>query len=164
MLPVLAAVGCTASAEEVRPPPDQLAFPTGMAVSPDEHSLFVVNANSELRFDSGSIGVLDLDLIETVIASWSGGTIPSGFDCMQDLGHTETLQCDEKRPKATRACGSATCHRSDGAGTPAAPAPPNLLRVRSDPRRSVGRAADYDGEPALQRQLGSYPLCDDAHR
>ena len=47
--------GCTASAEEVRPPADELFFPTGAAVSPDERFLFVANANSELRYDSGTI-------------------------------------------------------------------------------------------------------------
>ncbi|HMG56402.1 MAG TPA: hypothetical protein VK601_23040, partial [Kofleriaceae bacterium] len=59
----LAAAGCTASSEDVRPPPDQLSFPTGLAVSPDGNALFVSNANSELRYDSGSIGVVDLTIV-----------------------------------------------------------------------------------------------------
>ena len=33
-------VGCTASAEEVRPPEDQFFFPTGASVSPDDARLF----------------------------------------------------------------------------------------------------------------------------
>ena len=48
---------CTASADEVSPPKDQFFFPTGLAIAPDESRLFVTNANSELRYDSGSINV-----------------------------------------------------------------------------------------------------------
>ena len=48
---------CTASSEEVGPPKDELYFPTGMALSPDNSVAFVVNANSELRYNSGSISV-----------------------------------------------------------------------------------------------------------
>jgi YVTN family beta-propeller protein len=166
MLPVLAAVGCTASAEEVRPPRDQLAFPTGMAVSPDEHSLFVVNANSELRFDSGSIGVIDLDQVEAVIASWAAGTIPSGYDCTQDHDHIETLQCQEqkffKTDSGVRVGNFATDLRvqdfSDGGAV-------NLrvfVPTRGDP--SVAWA-DYDGDRLrCNSSSESYPLCDDAHR
>jgi YVTN family beta-propeller protein len=166
VLPVLAAVGCTASAEEVRPPRDQLAFPTGMAVSPDEHSLFVVNANSELRFDSGSIGVIDLDLVEAVISSWAAGTIPAGYDCTQDPDHTETLQCSEqkffKADSGVRVGNFATDLRvqafSDGGAV-------NLrvfVPTRGDP--SVAWA-DYDGDRLhCNSSAESYPLCDDAHR
>ena len=53
-------VGCTASSGEVRPPEDQLFFPTGAKVDPSEMLLFVANANSELRYDSGSISTFDL--------------------------------------------------------------------------------------------------------
>lgn len=166
MFPVLAAAGCTASAEEVRPPRDQLAFPTGMAVSPDEHSLFVVNANSELRFDSGSIGVIDLDQVEAVIASWAAGTIPSGYDCTQDPDHVETLQCQEqkffKADSGVRVGNFATDLRvqdfSDGGAV-------NLrvfVPTRGDP--SVAWA-DYDGDRLrCNASSESYPLCDDAHR
>ena len=64
MVPVaiaLALGACTASSEEVRPPDDQLFFPTGVAVSPDESLLFALSANSELRYDSGTVTVFSLD-------------------------------------------------------------------------------------------------------
>jgi len=61
--------GCTASGAEVEPPNDQLFFPTGMGVSPDDSVLFVANANSELRYDSGSISVFDLAQIDAVTAA-----------------------------------------------------------------------------------------------
>src|SRR5690349_17941561 len=86
--------GCTASAEEVRPPNNELYFPTGAAISPDERQLFVANANSELRFDSGSVAVLPLDPIETVVSDWlANKTVPA--DCEQDPDHSETLLCEE---------------------------------------------------------------------
>ena len=90
---------CTASASEVEPPRDQLFFPTGMAVAPGDAYLFVANANSELRYDSGSIDVVDLAAVDNVIAGWTTSqTIPNQGDpkgCYQDTDHLETLVCDE---------------------------------------------------------------------
>ncbi|MBS1123267.1 MAG: hypothetical protein H6Q90_5495 [Deltaproteobacteria bacterium] len=86
--------GCTASADQVRPPGDQIFFPTGAAIAPDESQLFVANANSELRYDSGSISVFDLQNIDAVVDAWiTNQTVPDG--CAGDLDHTETLDCDE---------------------------------------------------------------------
>ena len=87
--------GCTASADEVRPPADQLFFPTGMAVAPDDSVLFVANANSELRYDSG-LDQRDRSRHRRSRSSTAGSratTIPA--DCTQDPDHTETLICDE---------------------------------------------------------------------
>src|SRR5690606_16193928 len=87
--------GCTASAEEVRPAPDELFFPTGLAVSPDDSLLFVANANSELRFDSGTVGVIDLEGVDAIALDWTvNGTIPEG--CSPDLDRRETLVCSEE--------------------------------------------------------------------
>jgi DNA-binding beta-propeller fold protein YncE len=91
---LLLVCGCTASASEVAPPPDQFIFPTGLAVAPDDSALFVASANSELRYDSGSIDVIDLAMADQVIDAWtSSQTMPDG--CMQEPGHRETLQCPE---------------------------------------------------------------------
>jgi DNA-binding beta-propeller fold protein YncE len=85
--------GCTASASEVEPPQDQIFFPTGIAVAPNDSVLFVTSANSELRYDSGSISVLDLAAVDQTIAAWTtgGSDIPSA--CSPDPDHRETLQC-----------------------------------------------------------------------
>ncbi|MFN0253174.1 MAG: YncE family protein [Kofleriaceae bacterium] len=117
--------GCTADASETKPRKDELFFPTGIAVSPDEEVAFVVNANSELRWDSGSVMVLNLDEVQRVIDDWTSPTriIPPGDvdmdgngvkdsdgnetkapdrhvggetqDCIQDPVYSETLECDE---------------------------------------------------------------------
>jgi DNA-binding beta-propeller fold protein YncE len=90
-------VGCTASSEEVRPPPDQVFFPTGAAVSPDEKFLFVANANSELRYDSGTISVIDLNEVDRVAGEWVATGTPVADNCAQDPDHRETLACNEEQ-------------------------------------------------------------------
>ena len=88
------AAACTASSEEVRPPGDQFFFPTGVAVTPDESTLFVLSANSELRYDSGTISVIDLGHVDDIVDAWlTGGTVPSGCDV--DTSFSETIECDE---------------------------------------------------------------------
>lgn len=95
----LAAGACTASASEVEPPADQLFFPTGMAATPTE--LFVASANAELRYDSGTVDVFDLDKVDAIALAWTTSkTIPDAIDadhtCTQDPDFIETLVCDEQ--------------------------------------------------------------------
>jgi DNA-binding beta-propeller fold protein YncE len=86
---------CTASAADVRPPADQIFFPTGAALAPDESVLFVANANSELRYDSGAISVFDLGNIDAVVGEWLGPNRVEPAGCSQDADHSETLVCEE---------------------------------------------------------------------
>src|SRR4029078_10668580 len=80
--------------EKVRPKPADIFFPTGAVVSPDERYLFVVSANSELRYDSGAVDVLDLEGVDQIADAWvTSDTIPAG--CQQDSDHRETLNCDD---------------------------------------------------------------------
>ncbi len=106
LVPVLGCAlfaACTASADEVRPPDDELYFPTGIVVAPDETVAFVTNANSELRYDSGSIAVLDLGAVQQTINAWTTGMVVPGGTCgdddepccEQDPDHLESLTCDE---------------------------------------------------------------------
>ena len=103
-----AAAGCTASSDEVEPDELRIFFPTGAVVSPDGMKLFVTNANSDLTYSSGSISVLPLPSIETVIGGWLArgtgpGDTPVGFcegaapnPCCRDDEFAETLVCDEE--------------------------------------------------------------------
>ena len=94
---------CTADADEVRPPTNELFFPTGIVVAESAGVAFVANSNSELRWDSGAINVLDLDVIDQTISAWTtNGIAPTGDsdndgeeDCTQDPDRRETLACDE---------------------------------------------------------------------
>lgn len=91
---VAASAACTAPAEDVQPSPRELFFPTGAAVAPDDSVLFVANANSELRFDSGTLTVFPLGEVDAVVDGWLGSaTAPAG--CGGDFDHRETLNCDE---------------------------------------------------------------------
>jgi len=156
---------CTASADDVRPPNNQLFFPTGVAISPDERVLFAANANSELRYDSGSISVIDLDLVQQTISGWlaTAPIVPDG--CDQDPDHRETLTCDAqifiKAGAGVRignfATDIAVQHFADG----------NLrvlVPTRGDPSISW---ADFDTQnQTLSCVTGSesFALCDDTHR
>lgn len=122
---VLAGAGCTASGDQVSPDPYRIFFPTGAVVSPDGTKLFVTNANSDLTYDSGRIGVVPLDEVEAVLKPWlergeissQNPTDPKDSSllacvehdadnkrtktpkpcCEQDSDFTETLECDEAR-------------------------------------------------------------------
>ena len=167
----LALAGCTAASEEVRPPASGLFFPTGISVSPSEEYLFVNNANSELRYDSGSVSVLDLGEIDRVADGWiASATIPPG--CHQDTDHRETLVCNE-----------------DPDSDDDLPAPPFILAekgvrvgnfasamavqdrtggqlrlwlgVRGDPSITY---VDWDGQRLGCGGDTVFPLCDEEHR
>ncbi len=156
------AAGCTADADEVRPPPDQLFFPTGAAVSPDDSVLFVANANSELRYDSGTVGVIDLAEVDAISADWTtNGTVPD--DCAVDVDHTETLVCPESRFMLSGASA-----RIGNFATDIAVQDTNggslrlIIPTRGDPSIAW---LDWDGSQ-LQCNRGSqgFSLCDEDHR
>ena len=173
-----ALAACTASAEEVAPKERNLFFPTGLAVSPDDSKLFVANANSELRYDSGSIGVIDLALVDQIAADWTvGKTIPANDpsatdaerddpsqpDCVQDPDHTETLICEEARffvPNSSVRIGNFATSigvQDTGGG--------NLRLVvptRGDPSIAW---VDWDGSKlSCNSNAQGFELCDDTHR
>ena len=160
--------GCTASASEVEPPQDQIFFPTGMAIAPGEGLLFVANANSQLRYDSGSITVFDLSKVDDIISGWLQSTpvVPDG--CIQDPDHTETLQCGSDSgdiskfvmPKAGARIGNfatdvAVQDNFDGTLR-------LIVPTRGDP--SVAWL-DWDGTKlACNTDAQGFAQCDEAHR
>ena len=153
---------CTASADQVRPPEDQIFFPTGAAVSPDDSLLFVASANSELRYDSGSISVIDLGMVDSVSNDWTTNhTMPEG--CSQDPDHIETLVCDEARfimPHAGARVGNfATAiavqdFKSGGALR-------LIVPTRGDPSIAW---LDWDGSKLSCSATQGFALCDEDHR
>jgi YVTN family beta-propeller protein len=158
-----AIAACTASAEDVRPPADQMFFPTGLVTSPDQTVMFVANANSELRYDSGTIGVIDLEAVQGVIEKWTAAVPEATAGCKQDPDHRETLVCDEAplmRANAAARIGNfatdiALQDFSDGSLRV-------LVPTRGDPSIAW---ADYDGSRLICKSgSDSYQLCDDAHR
>jgi DNA-binding beta-propeller fold protein YncE len=87
--------GCTASSSAVAPPQFDPYYPTAVTISPDEKYLFVESSNSDLRYDSGTVQVLDLDKIDAIIAAWNpfGGNPPRPT-CKRDTLFQEILVCD----------------------------------------------------------------------
>ena len=162
VLVALLGAACTASGESVRPPSDQFVFPTGMAITPDDSLLFVANANSELRYDSGSVLPVDLDVVDQVANAWvASGTKPDG--CTRDADHTESLICDEAmflRPDAAVRIGNFATDvgvQDTGNGTFRL-----ILPVRGDPSITW---VDWDGSKLnCAGTAEGFSLCDDAHR
>ena len=168
---LLVLLGCPATSEEVRPPQNQLFFPSSMAVTPDENVLLVTNGNSELRFDSGTLAIVDLDVVEQLLAPWlAERTLPSDTDdcndcCERDADQAHVLVCNERRvmrPEGMVRIGNfATDIRlqtmSDGSARA-------FLPVRGDPSVTW---VDYDPSEKTLRcgdSGSSFPSCDEAHR
>lgn len=162
-------VGCTASADEVKPPSDQLYFPTGITVAPGEKVAFVTNANSELRYDSGSISVVDLVRVQSTIAAWTqrkekpDSVCDDEPCCTQDPEHAETLVCDEREflnaSEGVRIGNFATDISVQDLGGGRLRA---IVPTRGDPSIAW---ADWDGSTlSCNASGGAFALCDDAHR
>ena len=156
-----ALAACTASDAEVRPPQDQLYFPTGVAVSPDDTKLFVTNANSELRYDSGSINVFDLALVDQIVANWTVGGAKG--NCTPDPDRIETLVCDETQfmiPNTGARIGNFATSlgvQDTGGGNLRL-----IVPTRGDPSIAW---VDWDGSKLSCNADGQgFELCDDTHR
>jgi hypothetical protein len=169
----IALAGCTASGSAVHPPEDTIFFPTGLAVASDESVLFIANANSELRYDSGSMSVLDLDLVDQVIASWANGHMIDSDHCKNSDGNTpghgdpdftETLDCEDAtlfmRSRAGARIGNfATDVAVQDLGTGSARL---IVPTRGDPSIAW---MNWDGTSLTCTTDGeAFALCDDAHR
>ncbi len=163
-LACFALAACTASADEVRPPETQFYFPTGIGVSPDESKLFVTNANSELRYDSGSVNVLDLAMIDSIAAVWTVGKDTSG--CTPDTDRTETLVCDEAQfmlPNSGARIGNFATQLGVQDASSAGDGKIRLIiPTRGDPSVTW---IDWDGSKlSCNTDDQGFELCDDAHR
>jgi DNA-binding beta-propeller fold protein YncE len=156
---------CTASADDVRPKQDRLFFPSGLAVYPRGNVLFVANANSELRFDSGSIGVIDLKKVQNVIDQAPDATAMEirTKKCSPDPDHRETLNCDDAgdflTPEAGVRIGNfATDIAIQDFGTKVR----LIVPTRGDP--SIAWADYVDERLTCTSGSAGWALCDDAHR
>lgn len=155
---------CTASSDEVGPPKDELYFPTGMALSPDNAVGFVVNANSELRYNSGTISVFDLNKIDAFVTDWTTNTHPSDPSCAPEANHRETLQCANEGlfmiPSAGARIGNFATDiavQDIGAGGLRV-----IVPTRGDPSIAW---ADWNGSALVCNSSGQADaLCDDDHR
>jgi DNA-binding beta-propeller fold protein YncE len=69
--PVLAAVfalapwGCNIENEGIDPPADELIFPVGLAMDPGGRTLYVANANFDLKYNGGTVVAINLEDVES---------------------------------------------------------------------------------------------------
>ena len=158
-------VACTASSNEVHPHETDdkaIFYPTGLGIAPDDSVLFLANANSELRYDSGSVIVLDLSVADQVAGAWtSGHTAPDG--CFPDADHRETLICSEERFVIGGAGARIGNFATDIAVQDFKAGGPLRLIVptRGDP--SVAWI-DWDGSKLSCSNTPGFSLCDESHR
>jgi DNA-binding beta-propeller fold protein YncE len=152
----------------VRPPDHQLYFPTGLVISPDEGTLFAISANSDLRFDSGTLVSIDVAEVAALVDEWlaaPGGVVPADrANCTPDQGFPITLICDECEliaPERTVRIGNfATELKIQELDSGALRL---FLAVRGDP--SVTYIDVTDGLPDCNdRSDALFAECDDDHR
>lgn len=153
--------GCTASGDEVQPKDDELFFPTGLAVAPGDRFMFVANANSDLRFDSGSIVVFDLAKIDQIANAWT--TNKDAGSCIKDPDHTETLDCEDQTQflvdKAGVRIGNFATDiaiQDTGGGNLRL-----IVPTRGDPSIEW---IDWDGTRLSCSTIEGFAVCDDKHR
>src|SRR5581483_449496 len=113
-----AGLGCNFNQEGVSPKPDQLFFPGAIAVDPgtpgapptDPHWLYVANANADLRFNDGSLVMVNLDTAAMDRGksrdTWDDCATPTftsrpklyeqGTNCCWDQIDSTIRNCDER--------------------------------------------------------------------
>ncbi len=156
-----ALAGCTASAEDVQPIEGTIFFPTALAVSPDDAFLFVASANSDLRHDSGTVEVADLNAIASVIAAWKATAIaPTG--CTAATDRSGTLACPPlgllKENAAVRTGNFAAAMAVQDLGDGKLRL---IVPVRGDPSVTW---IDWDGGALSCSDAEGFELCADSHR
>ena len=160
----LAAAACTASSSQVAPPQYDPYFPTGVAISPDEKWLFVVSANADLAWDSGTVQVVDLDKLEVAMAP--GGTCtddstrPGARLCQTSSGSASTpapFMVEQASTKIGNFAVAAVTQQLDDGRIRL------FVTVRGDPSVTW-----MDFDPAVGTMdcggTGSFARCDHAHR
>jgi DNA-binding beta-propeller fold protein YncE len=103
---MLLAAGCGIGESGIAPPNDRIFFPASLAVDPSGDWLYVVNSNSDLRYNAGTVSVLDLSRAKADRndAKWAPCPrtrhVPSDSDparfCCRDLLDNRVLDCNER--------------------------------------------------------------------
>ena len=100
--------GCSFGESGIAPPPDRIFLPAGIVPDPDADLLYVVNSNSDLRFNAGTLAVVDLARARAVLAEAAQSPYPVcaktrfsrteavlGDYCCRDLVDSNILNCNE---------------------------------------------------------------------
>jgi DNA-binding beta-propeller fold protein YncE len=97
--------GCNFGQSGIEPPHDRLFFPAGLLPDTPSDWLFVVNANSDLRYNGGTVAAVDLrkvaedrgkawDMCPLNVKPWREPF--AGRRCCRDRLDSRVLNCDER--------------------------------------------------------------------
>jgi DNA-binding beta-propeller fold protein YncE len=179
LLATVPAIGCSFGESGVKPPFDRVFLPGGMAVDPDGRWLYVLNSNSDLRYNAGTLVAVDLNLVnEDRGKQWENCPSPSyladdksGRYCCHDFFDQASLNCKDAAYVDTRATVQLG---SFGAALVVQPRPelgPGGRRlyaaVRAEPSISyldVSVGPDAVTMRCRDDDAGANPLCDDTHK
>lgn len=159
----LALAGCTASSEDVRPPEGELFFPTGLATSPNDEVLFSLSANSDLRYDSGTINAINVDEVHRAILEYRMQVLRTG--CSDDRQSPGAIECDEA-PYFFPGAGVRIGNFAAALGVQSKPGSDDLrvlVPVRGDPSVTWADWDDASRDLACGGGDG-FELCSDDHR
>lgn len=104
-----AAIGCGLSQEGIAPPNNAIFYPGAIRVDPNNGQwLYVVNSNSDLRYNDGTLVAVDLDAVQAdreLSGAWGNcpgpnyvypSSSPPGYCCWDTLDRN-VLNCDERK-------------------------------------------------------------------
>jgi hypothetical protein len=181
------AIGCGLNQEGIGPPNNTIFFPGAILVGADRLDptdsrwLFVVNSNSDLRYNDGTLVAVDLEKVKSDRDTKMWGNCPSanyiypsssppGY-CCWDLLDSNVLNCDERDyVKSAVRLGS---FGSAIEAQPSSPAGGNKSRLFVGVRGNASITyADVDATSAVAAPVftcvngnpGSFDECDTAHR
>jgi hypothetical protein len=105
--------GCNLHQEGVRPPDNRIFFPGGAIVEAGGKWLYVVNSNSDLRYNAGTVAAVDLAVVRAdddraapAGSAWQACPndtrfVPSpnvgSYQCCWDILDPNILNCDEQK-------------------------------------------------------------------
>lgn len=152
----------------LQPPLDRIFFPTGLAADGSGGWLYVVNSNSDLRYNAGTLIAVDLGKTrasrsEAASKQWESCPLPGNtprlppagtpFCCLDALDR-RILDCDERAYVDARATvrlgsfgGAVIRHPYQSGGEPVDRL---YLAVRADPSVTVVDARVRDGRPTFR--------------
>jgi DNA-binding beta-propeller fold protein YncE len=181
VLACTAGVGCSFGESGVPPPLDGLFLPTGLVVDPTGDWLFVVNSNSDLQFNAGTVAPVDVRKAaeDRARPDWptcgSPGYRPGGptgvRSCCYDFHDSLTLNCDERGyvdASATVQIGSFGSTILLSGGATGGPDRRLFVAVRAEPSvthidaRVDGRQVELRCQATATGERN--PLCDDSHK
>jgi len=83
-------LGCVSPGDGPSPPADELYYPSGIAVSPGGHSLFIISSDFDLAYNAGTVIAIDLDRVRAMIPPVWDRSDPQ-FPCASLPANTQSI-------------------------------------------------------------------------